>query len=79
MNVKKFILLLTVVLIIALTIASTASAAKPADDCQKAIIKFDKVSRALDNAKTTSPNALEAHSRILFKLWTEIAIACELY
>ena len=75
MNMKKFILVLLVVMILALTIASTASA-KKADPCDKAWAKFFKVAEALSHSKTTSPKAQAAHFKILNNLYADVLAAC---
>ena len=76
MSTKKFILLLLVVIIFALTIASTASAAKAADACEKAILKFKKVATGLSHSKATNPIAIEAHNNLLDKLVVDLQVAC---
>ena len=76
MRVKKFILILLVVILVAMTIASTASAKKITDPCEKAWAKFLKVAEALSHSKTTSPKAQAAHFDILMRFYEDVLAAC---
>jgi hypothetical protein len=76
MNTKKIILILLVVMILALTIASTASAKKGTDPCDTAWAKFFKIADALSNSKATNPKAQTAQFNVLMRFYGEVLAAC---